>query len=386
MKFYYGVNSKYIDITDIVYNKFSNNNVITIPSNDITRSNIFGDPIHGVKKHIKVVDNNNFTKLFNEDDNIEFHNDSIYNPIMKFYYGIKDNYTDITSIVYNNFIKENIVNIPTGDLLRASYFIDHLVQIRKHIKVIDKYCNSEYFNDNEEINFDINIDFNKSLNFWYNKNCKNINNYQQRLNKLHEKIKLNYGSLKDEFPEQLMAIQFIKPESKVLEIGANIGRNTIIIGAMLNDDKNLVTLETSSHIYEQLNENRILNNMNFQIENSALSLKKLIQIGWDTIVSDIVLPGYTPVNIISYNNLKQKYNMTFDTLVLDCEGAFYYILQDMQEILQDVNLIIMENDYHNIEHKIYVDNMLNQYGFRKIYSKKGGWGPCINFFFETWSK
>ena len=58
----------------------------------------------------------------------------------------------------------------------------------------------------------------------------------------------------------------------------------------------------------------------------------------------------------------------------------------MPEILQDINLIIMENDYHNIEHKRYVDNMLNQYGFRKIYSKKGGWGPCINFFFETWSK
>ena len=27
-----------------------------------------------------------------------------------------------------------------------------------------------------KINFNINIDFNKSLNFWYNKNCKNINN------------------------------------------------------------------------------------------------------------------------------------------------------------------------------------------------------------------
>jgi len=126
--------------------------------------------------------------------------------------------------------------------------------------------------------------------------------------------------------------------------------------------------------------------MNFQIENSALSLKKMIQIGWDTIVSDVLLPGYSPVNIISYEDLKNKYNMVFDTLVLDCEGAFYYILQDMPEILQDVNLIIMENDYHNIENKRYVDNMLYQYGFKKIYSKQGGWGPCQNFFFETWSK
>jgi FkbM family methyltransferase len=386
MKFYYGANSTYIDITEIVYNKYLVNNIITIPNSDINRANIFGDPLHGIVKNIKVVDNNNNVKIFYEDNDIELHNNSIHNPVMKFLYGIKNNYNDVTSIVYDNFIKDDIVIIPTGDLLRASYFTDHLVQVKKHIKVIDKYCNCEYFNDDEEFNFNINIDFNKSLNFWYNKNCKNINNYERRLNRLHEKITLKYGSLKDEFPEQLMAIQFIKPESKVLEIGANIGRNTIIIGSILNNGTNLVTLETSKDIYEQLNENRIINNMDFQIENSALSLKKLIQIGWDTIVSDVVLPGYSVVNIISYEDLKKKYNMVFDTLVLDCEGAFYYILQDMPEILQDINLIIMENDYHNIEHKKFVDNMMYQYGFKKIYSKAGGWGPCLKFFFETWSK
>lgn len=386
MKFYYGANSSYIDITETVYNKYLVNNIITIPDGDLNRANIFGDPIHGKVKNIKVVDDNNNVKIFYEDSDIKLYSDSIYNPNMKFLYGIKNNYNDVTSIVYNNFVKDDIVIIPTGDLLRASYFTDHLVQVKKHIKVIDKYYNYEYFNDDEELNFSINIDFNKAINFWYNKNCRNINNYESRLNKLHEKITLKYGSLKEEFPEQLMAIQFIKPDSKVLEIGANIGRNTIIIGSILNNDKNLVTLETSKDIYQQLNENRIINNMNFQIENSALSLKKLIQVGWDTIVSDVVLPGYTPVDIISYDNLKKKYNMVFDTLVLDCEGAFYYILQDMPEILKDVNLIIMENDYHNIEHKIFVDNMLYQNGFKKIYSKQGGWGPCLKFFFETWSK
>jgi hypothetical protein len=37
--------------------------------------------------------------------------------------------------------------------------------------------------------------------------------------------------------------------------------------------------------------------------------------------------------------------MCFDTLVLDCEGAFYYILQDTPEILEGIKLLIMENDY-----------------------------------------
>jgi hypothetical protein len=52
--------------------------------------------------------------------------------------------------------------------------------------------------------------------------------------------------------------------------------------------------------------------------------------------------------------LKEKYPINFDTLVLDCEGAFYYILMDYPEILHGINLIIMENDYHSIDHKKYI--------------------------------
>lgn len=43
--------------------------------------------------------------------------------------------------------------------------------------------------------------------------------------------------------------------------------------------------------------------------------------------------------------------MDFDALAVDCEGAFYYILLDMPEILEHVKLIIIENDYHDAEHK-----------------------------------
>ena len=82
--------------------------------------------------------------------------------------------------------------------------------------------------------------------------------------------------------------------------------------------------------------------------------------------------------------LNQKYNILFDTLVLDCEGAFYYILMDMPEILNNVKLIIMENDYQDIEKKNYVDNVLTQHNFYVDYTETGGWGPCYNKFFEVW--
>jgi len=71
---------------------------------------------------------------------------------------------------------------------------------------------------------------------------------------------------------------------------------------------------------------------------------------------------------------------------LDCEGAFYYILMDIPEILNNIHLIIMENDYWDITHKQYVDNVLTKNGFYRNYVKSGGWGPCQSNFFEVWKK
>ena len=89
---------------------------------------------------------------------------------------------------------------------------------------------------------------------------------------------------------------------------------------------------------------------------------------------------------MTYDELVKKYNIAFDTLVLDCEGAFYYILQDMPEILTNIKLIIMENDYNDINHKNYIDTILQNNNFKVDYSESGGWGPCINKFYEVWIK
>ena len=117
-----------------------------------------------------------------------------------------------------------------------------------------------------------------------------------------------------------------------------------------------------------------------------MSKTKLIQNGWDTIRSDVLFDGCKWVNTITLDDLKNKYNICFDTLILDCEGAFYYILMDMPEILDNINLIIMENDYHNMSHKNYVDEILIKNKFYIDYAESGGWGCCSCFFFEVWKK
>ena len=314
---------------------------------------------------------------------------------MNFLYGNNDTFIDVTSIVLSKCIKSNVVYLPKDDYTRASLFTDPLVGILKIIKIIKN--DNEIILDNESHAFiDMNTEeiYNNNIPEYIKQlypnelNQHSIQELNQSLRSIHQGLKFKYGSLYDEVPEQLMALRFLTGHEKVLEIGANIGRNTVLIQSILNKKYNtqFVTLECDPISAARLEENRDLNNMSFQIENSALSKRKLIQKEWDTIVSDVVLDGYVAVNTITWEELRKKYSIEFDTLVLDCEGAFFYILQDMSNMLEHINMILMENDYHNIDHKEYVDYILKQNGFTCVYQEAGGWGPCYSRFFETWKK
>jgi len=297
---------------------------------------------------------------------------------MKIYYGITNNYIDVTDICSEKLKTNNIIYIPSGDVTRANYFTDPLYGIHKKVIIDHNDTLTEY---DEYSNLKINMLTNKITAI----NEKEIDN-KTRI--IQSKLKINYGSFNEELPEQKMVVRYLTGNEKVLEIGGNIGRNSLIIASILkkNNNNNFVSLECDPNIAKQLTENRDLNKFNFHIEPSALSSRTLIQKGWDTMPSDTLLDEYTWVNTITLENLKNKYSIEFDTLVLDCEGAFYYILLDMPDILSNINLIIMENDYHDISKKNEIDDILVKNNFTRDYVEGGGWGPCVNNFFEVWIK
>tara|TARA_A100001015_G_scaffold308367_1_gene405884 strand:- start:1576 stop:2475 length:900 start_codon:yes stop_codon:yes gene_type:complete len=299
---------------------------------------------------------------------------------MEILYGIENNYIDVTNICKKYLKINNIIRIYSGDCTRAIFFGDPANGILKHIIVKIKNKTHKF---NDSVVIDINLKSREVKSF----------NVDVRLNELQSNLKINYGSFLQEFPEQKMAVEFLTGKEKVLEIGGNIGRNSLIIASILENKKNLLTLESNPHIGNQLNENKNINNLNFNVEVSALSSSKLIQsiIGWETKISNTLPHGFCWVNTISYNELLNKYNINFDTLVLDCEGAFYYILKDFPNILDNIRLIIVENDYADISQKNYVDNILISKKFRKIHCEALPNGrlmgfECTDFFYEVWKK
>ena len=289
---------------------------------------------------------------------------------MNIYYGIRSNKIDVTDICLDKLIKNNVIYIPSGDLNRSALFTDPIYGVHKYIIILNNNVLTEY---DEFTELTINI-------------IDKINELDKKLTDIHNKLQIRYGSFKEELPEQKMVVRYLKGHEKVLEIGGNIGRNSLVIAYILDNPSNFVTLESDVNIAEQLRENMVLNSLNFHIESSALSNRTLIQSGWNTIPSEVLQEGYKFVNTITLSNLLYKYNIVFDTLILDCEGAFYYILMDMPEILNNINLIIMENDYFEISKKNYVDEILKANNFVVDYKESGGWGCCFNNFFEVWKK
>ena len=303
---------------------------------------------------------------------------------MKILYGIIDKNIDVTNICLTKLIKNNVITIPANDIVRDKIFTDPLYGTLKKIFICKNNDISTY---DHTVSIEINIITNNITTF-----------SESKLTNIYSKLTIKHGTFNEKILKQKILSRYLTGTEKVLEIGSNNCVISLIIASILYNNTNFVTLEHDSHNAEQLLENKDLNNLNFHVENSTLStlsiqhtettryVQHLIPEGWITTASDEILPGYKPVKTITFDELKLKYNINFDTLVLDCEGAFYYILMDMPEILDNINMIIMENDYTEINKKIYINNILKNNNFEVIYSEYGGWGPCFDCFFEVWKK
>jgi FkbM family methyltransferase len=323
---------------------------------------------------------------------------------MRFLYGYDaTHYTDITDIVLKKCLKNNTIFIPMGDGNRCNTFgCDPYPNVLKHIVVID-FDGQEYIYDfTKEVHINLEpitkqlTDY-RNPKIWWNSNGKFISDPVERLAKLQKHINLHYvgwGGFEYEYPEQLMAIRFLDENSVVLEIGGNVGRVSHIIQCILNNPKHHVIMGCDAAMAKQLRYNLDLNTFtSVPVETAALSKTKLYVDGSN---NPRPLENYSNTeNIretptISYSELCVKYNLKFNTLVADCEGSLYYIFKEDPDMLDNIGMVIMENDYREIEHKIAVDNILKQKGFTCVYQEKGvpwaSWSCCYEYFYEVWKK
>ena len=311
--------------------------------------------------------------------------------MLRFYYGTLEKNIDVTQKVVDLLQVGDYIVIPADDHVRARIFTDPCFKIVKHILVGGLSNTLRAFDNKVAVLIDTRTNtVLDDIGLTRHLLTKTKLNPVERVQALHPLIQLKQGSMLHEFPEQCMAMRFLKGDETILEIGGNVGRNSLIMSSILDDSSRLVVLECSPTIAADLATNKEANGSKFQIEPAALSARKLVQRGWITKPSEEIPIGYTRVPTLTYQELQAKHDLTFDTLVLDCEGAFYYILLDFPEILNSIKTIITENDYRDVEHKNAVETTLLAKGFQSIYKENGG-QPAkdagfqhLDHFYQVW--
>jgi FkbM family methyltransferase len=302
---------------------------------------------------------------------------------MNILYGYDDKYVDITDKVLEECIIDDEILIPKNDNNRADIFGDPFYGIKKNIKIIIDGIETIY-NDDVEINI-------KTTSKATNKVSRKfleleVLSPEKKLEVIHNNLKFIGGDIRDEYPEQLMVAEYLNSNAKVLELGSNVGRNTLTIASILYDETQFVTMECNKDTCSILNRNKNYNGFNFHIESSALSGKKLYLKGWDCFTEDNKPVDAIEVNTVTWQQLNDKYKIKFDTLVVDCEGALYNIFIDFPDMLENIHTVIMENDYRVLEHKQYVDKVLIKNGFNIKKQMPGGFEPCYHYFYQVWTK
>ena len=196
------------------------------------------------------------------------------------------------------------------------------------------------------------------------------------LQNIHKKIGfVDGGSMNDEFMEQLMSCiaitEYYRPHDRILEIGCNIGRNTLILSYLVGSE-NLVSID-AGHEYvstcvRNLQNNGFLNCTVLPIALSKVPLKRHI---WSTYERDLTLPlenDFNAVDTLTWTDFQKQYG-TFQILVADCEGALFQILRENDDFLDTIHTIVVENDYNTVTEQEAVDAIYVSKGFVRVFDR-----------------
>jgi FkbM family methyltransferase len=153
-----------------------------------------------------------------------------------------------------------------------------------------------------------------------------------------------------EITEQFLANKYIQEDDVVLELGARYGSVSCVINSKLNNKKNQVVVEPDDRVWDALENNKKINNCDFNIVKGFISEKKLSLTNLNkhfggygaTSIQDISsnIPNYSLIEV------KNKFDISnFNVLVADCEGFLETFLDENPSILENLRLIIFEEDY-----------------------------------------
>lgn len=175
-----------------------------------------------------------------------------------------------------------------------------------------------------------------------------------------------------EVTEQKLVKQYIQSEDVVLELGARYGTVSCAINKKLSDKKNQVSVEPDERVWRALETNMENNNCDFHIVKGFISREKISLTNIDEYIdgyaATFVKNPQSKSEHYTLDKIKEKYNLTFNVLVADCEGFLGQFLYENPELYDEVRMMIFEADYPEKCDYDKIRNTLLEKGFEcKLY-------------------
>ena len=208
------------------------------------------------------------------------------------------------------------------------------------------------------------------MDVYYN-NCKFYNEFDNLLD--NNSINMEEGS-------RVLIQKYIKPDMKILELGARYGTVSVCLNYLLNDpSKQLLCVDPDITIKDCLAKNRDINNCSFQIFNGTISKKQLYVCyngcGWETKTYEIPPSNLKSIKIstLSIDIIQKLYNINFNCLIADCEGFLLEFIKENEDFFNNLICVIYEEDCSiNLPiNNTYIDyneveNFLTSKGFKLV--------------------
>lgn len=165
-------------------------------------------------------------------------------------------------------------------------------------------------------------------------------------------------SLSVEEGSRYLINKYVKPDMKVLELGARYGTVSVCLDYLLDNPKEqLLCVDPDSTIKHCLNKNKEANNCTFNIFNGAISKNKLFVCyngcGWET-KTYIIPPSHLnseEIETHSIEDIQKIYNIDFNCLLADCEGFLLEFIKENESFFDKLVCVIYEEDC-SINHPI----------------------------------
>jgi len=177
-----------------------------------------------------------------------------------------------------------------------------------------------------------------------------------------------------ERPEQLDAIQYLKPHHRVLEVGGCYGVTSCVINHLLEDPTKHLVVEPRDCVIPAIQVNRDSHKAQFQTFHGAISRTPL------RVKDASCFPcseADATVKTKTLEEIEASTGIDFNALVIDCEGCIPQLLQENPALLTKLEIVLMEEDRPDIAdyklvYKLMEENNFERvkYGFHSVWVKR----------------